>query len=136
MKIFITAPFRKGKNKAEIEKLCNLTHEAGFEDFCFIRDVENYKKVFTDPKELMTRAEEEVLNCDALLIDLSTVSTGRAIEMGIAFSAGKKIIIIVKKGTILRDTSKGIADKIIEYNKINDIIQPLKTFLQENQELK
>jgi len=53
MKIFITAPFRNGENKAEIETLCRLVNEAGFEDFCFIRDVENYKKAFTDPKELM-----------------------------------------------------------------------------------
>lgn len=136
MKIFITAPFRNGENKAEIEALCGLVNRAGFEDFCFLRDVENYKKAFNDPKELMKRAKEEILKCDALLIDLTTVSTGRAIEMGIAFNAGKKIIIICEKDTALRDTAKGVADEIVEYENLEDIVEPLNMFLQKTQELK
>jgi len=132
MKIFITAPFKNGKNRFEIETLCNLVNQAGFHDFCFIRDVENYKKTFNNPKQLMQRAQEEILKCDALLIDLSTVSTGRAIEMGIAFNSGKKIVIICKKGTNLRDTAKGVADKIIEYENIEDIVKPLNNFLENN----
>lgn len=131
MKIFITAPFKEGENKSEIENLCSLVKEAGFNDFCFIRDIENYQKMFHDPRELMSRAKTEVLKCDALLIDLSTPSTGRAIEAGIAFSAGKKIIIIIHKGVQLRDNAKGIADKIIEYVDLTDIVQPLKEFLHE-----
>lgn len=131
MKIFITAPFKEGENKSEIENLCSLVKEAGFDDFCFIRDVENYQKMFHDPRELMSRSKSEVLNCDALLIDLSTSSTGRALEAGIAFGAGKKIIIIINKGVQLRDTAKGVADKIIEYVELTDIVRPLKEFLRE-----
>ena len=131
MKIFITAPFKEGENKSKIENLCNLVKEAGFDDFCFIRDVENYQKMFHNPQELMSRAKAEVLNCDALLIDLSSSSTGRALEAGIAFGAGKKIIIIINKGVQLRDTAKGVADKIIEYVELTDIVQPLKEFLRE-----
>jgi hypothetical protein len=32
-----------------------------WQDFCFIRDVENYQKVFDNPKELMKRALEEII---------------------------------------------------------------------------
>ena len=49
MKIFITASF--GDTQAEIENLCSIIKSSGFEDFCFIRDIENYKKIFNDPHE-------------------------------------------------------------------------------------
>ena len=131
MKIYITAHFKEDENKAEIEQLCDLVHEAGFEDFCFIRDIDHYKKVFDDPRELMTRAKSEVLRCDALWIDFATSSTARVIETGIAFGAGKKIIVLVKKGIQLKDTAKGVADKIIEYDDITEIVEPLREFLRE-----
>ncbi len=60
MKIFITASFKDGKNKDEIEHLCSLIKESGFQDFCFIRDVENYQKIFDNPKDLMIKAKEEM----------------------------------------------------------------------------
>ncbi len=69
--VFITASFKEGKNKDEIEYLCSLVKESGFEDFCFIRDVENYQKKFDDPKELMNKAREEILKSDTLLIDMT-----------------------------------------------------------------
>ena len=58
MKVFITASF--GDSKENIENLCEIVRTSGFEDFSFIRDVENYKKVFSDPKELMSRAKKEI----------------------------------------------------------------------------
>lgn len=128
--MFVTAHYKNGENRAEIENLCRLVREAGFEDVCFIRDVENYQNVFSDPQALMQRAKLEIRACDALLIDLSSASTGRAIEAGIAYGANKKIVILMKKGTELRDTVVGIADKIIEYIELADIVQPLKEFLQ------
>lgn len=132
MKLFITAHFKNGENKTEIEYLCNLAKQAGFEDFCFIRDVENYEKVFDNPEDLMARAKEEIKLCDALLIDLSDKSTGRAIEAGMAFAMDKKIIIIAKHGTLLKDTAKGIADMVILYNNIDEIVPELKKWIQDN----
>lgn len=126
MKIFITAKFKSGENKNEIEALCGYVKESGFEDFCFIRDIENYQKIFENPEELMRRAKEEIVKSDALLLDMSDKPTGRAIEAGIAFAQNKKIIVIMKKGTIIKDTIKGIADAIIEYEDLNNIIEPMK----------
>lgn len=128
-KIFITASFKDGKNKDEIEKLCSFVKQAGFEDFCFIRDVENYKKMFNDPKELMERAKEEIEKCDYLLIDLTNKPTGRAYEAGIAYALNKKIIVIIKTGTLVKDTTYGIAEAVIEYNNIEDIVPELKKVL-------
>jgi nucleoside 2-deoxyribosyltransferase len=127
MKVFITASF--GETKNEIEKLCEIVKSAGLKDFCFIRDVENYEKIFDDPKELMQRALKEIKKSDALLIDMTDKPTGRMIEVGIAYSLGKKIIVIMKKGTKVKDTTKGVAEVIIEYDQIEDISEKLKKFI-------
>jgi hypothetical protein len=105
--------------------------KAGMKDFCFIRDIENYQKIFSDSRELMDRAREEIIKCDALLIDFSVKSTGRTIEAGIAFDAGKKIIVIVKRGIKLNATAEGIADIVIEYDRLDDIVEPLKKFIEK-----
>ncbi len=131
MKVFITASFKEGKNKDEIESLCSLIKESGFQDFCFIRDVEHYQKMFDDPKELMNRAKKEIKQCDSLLIDMTNKPTGRAIEAGIAFAQNKKIISIMKKGTRIKDTTKGISDAIIEYEDIKEIVNPLNSLFKK-----
>lgn len=124
-RIFITVSFQEGKNKDEIENLCMLVRSAGFEDFCFIRDVENYQKVFNDPSELMNRAKKEIRKSECLLIDMTNKPTGRAIEAGIAYTMGKKVIVIMKKGTQIKDTTRGISATVIEYGKIDEIVEPL-----------
>jgi hypothetical protein len=35
----------------------------------FIRDIENYQKIFDNSFNLMKRAKEEIEKCDVLLID-------------------------------------------------------------------
>jgi nucleoside 2-deoxyribosyltransferase len=126
-KIFITASFQNGENKNDIENLCTLVRQAGWQDFCFIRDVENYQKIFNNPKDLMQRAFEEIKKSDALLIDITEKPTGRAIEAGMAYALGKEIIVIMKKGTVVKDTVMGIADKVFEYEVIDDITEGIKT---------
>jgi len=119
MRLFITSSF--GDSPETIDSLCGLAREAGFEDFSFIRDVEKYQKIFIDPKELMRRSAEEIAKSDALLIDMTDKPTGRAIEAGIAYSLGKKIVVLMAEGTIIKDTTRGIADIIIEYSSPDDI---------------
>lgn len=129
MRVFITSSF--GDSKEEIEKLCSIVKSAGFEDFDFIRDIENYQKIFDNPRDLMKRSEDEIKKSDALLIDMTDKPTGRAIEAGMAYSLGKKIIVIMKRGIQIKDTTKGIADVVIEYDMIEDISDGLKDFLQK-----
>lgn len=124
MKVIVTHSF--GDSREEIERVCQAVKNAGFEDFSFIRDVENYQKIFDNPKQLMRRAKEEIEKCDALLIDMTDKPTGRMIEVGIAYSLGKKIIAIMKRGTQIKDTTRGVADIIIEYDNIEDITEKLR----------
>jgi len=128
-RVFITASFKNGANREEIEQLCSIVREAGFDDFCFIRDVENYQKVFNDPQELMRRTTEEIQKSDFLLLDLTEKPTGRAVEAGIAYALDKGVIVIAQKGTQIKDTTRGIASAVIEYERIEGIIPELRKLL-------
>lgn len=97
MKLFITASFKGEENKEEVEKLCSIVKNSGFEDFCFIRDVEGYQKIFSDPKKLMLRSREEIFKSDALLVDLTGKATGRAFEAGMAYALNKELSLLQRK---------------------------------------
>lgn len=129
IRIFITASFQEGKNKAEIEKLCSFVKSAGFDDFCFIRDIEHYQKMFSDPTELMRKAKEEIEKSNYLLIDMTDKPTGRAIEAGMAYALGKKVVVIMKRGTQIKDTTRGISTAIIEYDKIEEVVDSLSQLI-------
>ena len=127
MKIFITASYNGEKNKEEIGRLSSIVKNAVFVDYCFARD----EGIFENPKEMMNKARDEINNCDVLLFDATEISTGRAIEVGIAFANKKKIIVITKEGTEIKDTLRGVADIVITYKEIEDIQDGLKqTYLE------
>jgi nucleoside 2-deoxyribosyltransferase len=129
MTLYITSSF--GDTQEQVEELCSIVRSAGFTDVSFIRDVEAFQKVFDDPRELMKRSEDEIRKTDALLIDMTDKPTGRAIEAGMAYSLGKRIVVIMKEGTKIKDTTRGIADAIIEYTTLKDISVPLKGLLHQ-----
>ena len=121
MKVYITAKFGTD-NKEEIEEMCALVQKSGFEDFCFVRDV---NEKFQDAHELMRRAKEEIVACDVLLLQYDGPGHGRIVELGIAYALDKKIILITKEGTFIKETILGVTDVVIEYNQLEDIVTPL-----------
>jgi nucleoside 2-deoxyribosyltransferase len=132
MKLYVTARFKGNENKHDIEALCDAVHQAGIEDFCFIRDVENYQKTFDDPKQLWERSLLEIQRCDGLLIDVSDAPTGgRVIEAGIAYGLGIPIVVVVQSGVSYKQLYDGIAKKVIEYKNYSDITNLLKVYLYE-----
>ncbi len=132
MKVYITARFKGSENKSEIEELCAAVKAAGMEDFCFIRDVENYQKTFDNPKDLWERSKLEIQKCDALLIDVSdSPSGGRVVEVGIAYALGLPIFVIAKSGAEYKGFFDGVATQVIRYKKYSDIVAPLSKYLED-----
>lgn len=131
MKVYITTRFKGAKeNIEEIENLCTAVRNAGMEDFHFIRDVENYEHTFDNPRELWEVAMQKIIDCDALLIDISdSPSGGRLVEAGIAYAIHKPIIVIIKKGIEYKDFYEGIASYIVKYEDFNDITVELKNLI-------
>jgi nucleoside 2-deoxyribosyltransferase len=126
MRIYVTARYKGDQNKADINKLCGFVREAGWEDFCFVRDVENYQKMFKQPDELMRRSLEEIIASNALLLDLGdNPSSGRIVEAGIAYALGKMVIMLKQPNTVVSDAVLGIASIVITYNEHKDIIAEL-----------
>ena len=128
MKIYVTAPFKWQENKSYIEDLCQNVKLSWFKDYCFIRDGGDYKGCW-NPYEMMQSAKKQIISCDALLIDYDGPGSGLMIELGMAYSFNKKILLITKKGINIRSTVKGVTDAIIEYTELKDIIDPMKRLL-------
>ena len=132
MKVFITHTFKGSDNKAEIEELCKIIRESGAQDYSFVRDNEKYsKEAYPNVKSLMKNAKKAINECDALLIDITDPSLGKGIEAGIAYQSGKKIIVLLKNGAEVRRTAFGIADVVIRYDQIQDILLPLTNFVSQ-----
>lgn len=121
MRIYITASFRNGDNKEEIDELCEIIRRSWFDDYCFVRDEKNY----WNPYELMQLARQRISECDIVLMNYDGPSHGRMIEIWIAYAMQKKIIIIAKKWIKIKDTVIWISDLIIEYDKLEDIINKI-----------
>ncbi len=131
MKIYITARFKGDENKADIERLCQAVRGAGIQDFCFVRDVENYQKTFDNPADLWERSLVEIKNCDALLIDVSDApSGGRVVEAGIAYALGLPVFVIARTGVPYKEVFKGISATVIIYDEYSDITERLTKLTQ------
>ena len=87
--------------------------------------------MFADEHEMMIKAKEKIEECEALVIDYDGPTHGRMIELGMAYAMNKKIVVITKKGTNIKDTVRGVIDRIIEYENIEDIIEPMSKLLSE-----
>jgi nucleoside 2-deoxyribosyltransferase len=132
MKVYVTARFNGEENRNEIEALCKAVKNADMTDFCFVRDVENYKHTFEDPKELWQRSYDEIGACDALLIDVSDHPTGgRMIEAGIAYALRKPVITVKKHGIHHKGLFDGISSTVLEYSDYKDLTQKLKKFEED-----
>jgi nucleoside 2-deoxyribosyltransferase len=116
MKIFVTSKF-DGSLPKDTQNVIKVLEEEGFETRCFVRDYPPYQ----DFEKMMVDVTKEIKNCDALIIDMSEKSTGRTIELGIAYALGKMIIVIVKSGTRVKETVIGVADAIIEYDNLDNL---------------
>lgn len=134
MKIYITARFKgAAEQRGTIEALCSAVRDAGMEDFCFIRDIEHYEKVFDEPVELWQRALAELRQCDGLLIDVSDApTTGRVLEAGMAYALGLPIFVIVKEGMSYKDAYDGISSHVIRYTTLDDVTSGLRQYVTNN----
>ena len=128
MKIYIASRFKGADDHVDVEALCSAVRAAGFEDYCFVRDV---VEAFEDPRHLWQRALEEIKHCDELLIDVSDApSGGRVVEAGIAYALGLPIITICKNNIEYKELYDGISDLVIRYDGYDDISPALSDWVE------
>lgn len=133
MKVYIASSHKEAENRQQIEDLCAAVHEAKLVDFSFIRDVQHYKETIRDPKELWGKVYDEIGACDALLIDVSGHPTsGRLVEVGIAYALRKPVIIVERVGTHHKELFYGVSSAIIKYKDMKDLTRQLKKYATDS----
>jgi nucleoside 2-deoxyribosyltransferase len=128
MKIFVSNKFKKENKKIlrqKLEKILSSLEKAGHETFNLFRDM-NWKVKELPPGKAISFAFEKIKKCDAILVllDDRKETQGIYLEIGFAKALGKKIILLIFD-KLSFPTLEAIADKIIRFNKFEDIERKL-----------
>ena len=79
-------------------------------------------------EERFIRAEKAIREVDLIIADMSAVSTGAGIEMGMAFILNKKIIVFAKEGSNVSKLVTGMVGKenMIYYKDSIDLARKIQ----------
>jgi len=122
MKFFIAYKVT-GENVEELEKtiktICSAIKEKGHEYYCTIEEESFEEK---SRKDMMDHAFHKINDADALFVFINSEgkSEGMLMEIGYALGNNKKIILAINK-KVQKTYLREIADKVIEFNNIEDI---------------
>jgi len=130
MKIFLSYRFTGEKIeelKQIIGKICSSIEKSGHNHYCSFNSGDFYKSNKFTNKQIFEHALNELNGSDCILAFVKTEekSEGMLLEIGYAKAKNKKFILAIKKGiktTFLRE----IADRVIEFNDIEDLTKQLE----------
>jgi nucleoside 2-deoxyribosyltransferase len=134
MKIFVSNKFKKENKKIlrrKLEKILSSLEKAGHKTFNLFRDM-NWKVKELPPGKAISLAFEKIKKCDAILVllDDRKETQGIYLEIGFAKALGKKIILLIFD-RLSFPTLEAIADKIIRFNKFEDIERKLSNIEEQ-----
>lgn len=122
MKIFLSIKYYEDmRNRKLIENICSAVENENTKIFVFARDIQNYEKCNLSPQEVMKIAFQKIKSSDVLLIDASELSIGAGIEVGYAYAHNIPIYLIASKNSEVSNSIKGVSDKSIFYENIQEI---------------
>lgn len=78
-------------------------------------------------KERFLRAEDSVKQSDVIIADMSEVSTGAGIELGMAHTLGKEIYVFASVGNKVSALIYGLTNNIYFYNSETELFDLLKS---------
>ncbi len=129
MKIYLAIKFHPDfSNRELIENLSVALGAAGHTSVVAVRDLEGWGAIKLTNKELMDQDFKAVGESDMLLVEFSEKGVGIGIAVGFAKALNKPIVVIAKTGSEISSTLEGTADKIVFYDKPEDLIELFKTF--------
>ncbi len=130
MKIFVSHKFR-GTDKESLKKnlsaICSVLEKKGNDTFNYFRDKSDWAPKELPAGQVIGKAFEEIRNCDALLafINEQEESIGMLLEIGFAKALGKKLILLISEECLF-PTLEAIADKVIKFDRVENIADILK----------
>lgn len=108
--------------KNNLEFISDEINKTWNETFIFFRDVQSRGDIKIDINEIMQKAYWEIDKSQWLFIFIDNVEKSEwlLLEAGYGKAKGKKIILAIKKEIDLR-LLRSIADKIIEFDSIDEL---------------
>lgn len=122
MKAYIAIKhYQDFRNKELVDNIAEALEQKGYETVCFIRDMEKGGSVNFEPAQMMQMVFEKISQCDLFVVDISEKGVGLGIASGLAYSKGIPVVVVAKNGSDIPTTLRGIANKVLFYDKANDI---------------
>ena len=122
MKAYLAIKFHKDcKNRKLIEDISESMESAGIKSTVIIRDYENWCSKEYSPDELMKLTFKIIDESEIVVVEFSENSIGAGIEAGYGYANKKPIIVIAKQGSEIPTTIRGIATKLIFYEKPEEL---------------
>jgi len=109
-------------NRETIEAFEKLFLKHGFNSYCVARDLEKWGAKEFSPQELMEETFSRISSSDLAIIDVTEKGIGLGIEAGYAKAKGIRLIVTAQDGAEISTTILGIADEIVRYDRVSDIL--------------
>ena len=105
-----------------------LFRSSGLDIYCTLDDEAMFHQQKWDAYQLMQYVFQKIDACDTLLVLIRSQdkSEGMGVEFGYALAKGKKLVVVKKKGVTTSCIAQ-LANKLIEYDNIDDIPQKLES---------
>ncbi|MFA6076468.1 MAG: nucleoside 2-deoxyribosyltransferase [Candidatus Paceibacterota bacterium] len=127
MKAYLVIKFKEdNSNRKTIEDISAVLEKIGMETTVMTRDYEKWGEVRFTPLELMQKTFQIIDSSDLLIVEFSEKGVGIGIEAGYAYAKNKPIYVILKEGSDVSNTLRGIAKDVIFYNNPEELIDKLK----------
>lgn len=135
LKAFMAIKFHEGeKTKKIIDDITNALAKVDIHTYLLVRDVEQYGKVEIDEANIMpTYAFPGIKSSDIMLIEFSEKGVGLGIGAGFAYANGVPIYIIAKTGSDISVTMNSLAEKVIFYDKPDELTDKFGQLISNNQ---
>jgi nucleoside 2-deoxyribosyltransferase len=130
-KIFLSYKFT-GEVLVDLQKnlglITDVLRKRGYTVFCSIEREEKYQASKYTVKQIMDDAIQELDKAELLFVfnNSDVRSEGMLIEMGYALAKGLPIVLAARKGINI-NSSKGIANTLMEFESIEDLVSQIST---------
>lgn len=127
MRAYISVSFNKRKLlDKELTAIITTLKEFGIAAFVF---VDHYKFEFSEERQMMEQAMNEIDNCDLLIAETSDKGIGIGVEAGYAKAKNKPVIYLRQTDAAHSTTVSGISDSQIIYSDSRDLAKQLALIL-------
>lgn len=115
MKAYITCPVSHSKDRLIfLPEIKSVVEKKGINSFVF--------EVGGDPSDIFKRDYQQLKSCDLIIAEVSEISHGVGIEIGMSYCMGLKRILLLEDGKYLTKLAQGMSDTIIiNYKNLEDL---------------